>query len=151
MNNRPDHIAIVDDDPDIRRLLGTALEPKGYRVTTLERGEELWDLMEKSRVDLVVLDLGLPGEDGLDVCRNLRARSGIPILILTARSEEVERIIGVRVTSDQRIAVAVGVDHHVDEVGVLERLRRARVGVLVEFPVGRPQFPQQPAQLEAIL
>ncbi|MBF0426233.1 MAG: response regulator [Magnetococcales bacterium] len=92
------HILVVDDDPDIRQLVGSCLEKEGYRVSTspdgrgLDRGAE--------RVDLIILDLVLPGDDGLVLCRNLRARSSVPVIILSSKGEEMDRIIGLEMGAD---------------------------------------------------
>ncbi|MBE0599841.1 MAG: response regulator, partial [Burkholderiaceae bacterium] len=70
-----DHILIVDDDPEIRQLLGDYLVRNGMRVTTVGEGGSMWRALEEGSIDLIVLDLMLPGDDGLTLCRNLRVRS----------------------------------------------------------------------------
>ena len=95
-----DHILIVDDDTDIRGLLATYLHKNGMRVTTAADGRAMWQALERGRFDLVVLDLMLPGDDGLTLCRNLRAKSEIPIIMLTARGEETDRIVGLEMGAD---------------------------------------------------
>ncbi|MBF0135279.1 MAG: response regulator [Magnetococcus sp. DMHC-1] len=92
------HILVVDDDPDIRKLVGSCLEKEGYRVTTSPDGRGLERGVEQ--VDLIILDLVLPGEDGLVLCRNLRARSSIPVIILSSKGEEMDRIIGLEMGAD---------------------------------------------------
>ncbi|MBF0176033.1 MAG: response regulator [Magnetococcales bacterium] len=92
------HILVVDDDPDIRELVGSSLEREGYRVSTSPDGQGLERSMDQ--VDLVILDLVLPGDDGLVLCRNLRARSTIPVIILSSRGEEMDRIIGLEMGAD---------------------------------------------------
>ena len=99
MNDRS-HLLIVDDDREIRTLLGQYLEKHEFRTTTVADGKEMRRVMERSRVDLVVLDLMLPGEDGLSLCRDLRTRSQIPIIMLTARGEDVDRIVGLELGAD---------------------------------------------------
>ena len=86
-----DHILIVDDDAEIRGLLGDYLRKQGYRATAVADGKGMRAVIEKSRPDVIVLDLMLPGEDGLDLCRAVRARSNIPIIMLTARVKSVLR------------------------------------------------------------
>ncbi|MGD9880313.1 MAG: response regulator [Reyranella sp.] len=94
------HIALVDDHRDIRDLVGKYLSQHGYRVSVAENGAALRRLMERSAPDLVVLDIMMPGEDGLSVCRHLRSTTNLPIIFLTAMAEETERIIGLEIGAD---------------------------------------------------
>ncbi len=96
----PDHILIVDDDAEIRKLLGDYLQKNGLKTTAVADGRAMWQALEAGRVDLIVLDLMLPGDDGLTLCRNLRARSEIPVLMLTARGDETDRIVGLEMGAD---------------------------------------------------
>ena len=91
--DRADHILIVDDDSEIRNLLGRYLQKNGLRTTAVGDGRAMWQALDKGAFDLIVLDLMLPGDDGLTLCRTLRARSDIPIIMLTARGEEMDRIV----------------------------------------------------------
>ena len=100
----PDHILVVDDDTEIRNLLREYLQQQGYRVTAVADGKGLRAAVDNSHPDLVILDLMLPGEDGLTLCRELRARSGVPIIMLTARGEETDRIVGLELGADDYIA-----------------------------------------------
>jgi two-component system OmpR family response regulator len=95
-----DHLLIVDDDPDIRELLATYLTKGGYRVSAARDGHQMWQQLERNRIDLVVLDVMLPGDDGLTLCRNLRGKSNVPIIMLTARGEEMDRILGLEMGAD---------------------------------------------------
>ena len=95
-----DHVLVVDDDLDIRSLLRDYLEKNGYRVTAVGDGKAMWAAFEETRPDILVLDVMLPGTDGLTLCRNVRARSGIPIIMLTARGEETDRIVGLEMGAD---------------------------------------------------
>ncbi len=95
-----DHLLIVDDDPGLRELLADYLGRNGFRVTGVADGRGLWAALEQTPVDLVILDLMLPGDDGLVLCRNLRARSQIPIIMLTARGDDTDRIIGLEMGAD---------------------------------------------------
>jgi len=97
---RQDHILIVDDDAEIRDLLREYLQKHGYRVATAANGRELRSAMSTARPDLLVLDLMLPGEDGLELCRDLRTDSNVPIIMLTARGDETDRIVGLEMGAD---------------------------------------------------
>jgi two-component system OmpR family response regulator len=97
---RQDHILIVDDDAEIRDLLREYLQKQDYRVATAANGRELRTAMSTARPDLLVLDLMLPGEDGLELCRDLRAGSNMPIIMLTARGDETDRIVGLEMGAD---------------------------------------------------
>jgi two-component system OmpR family response regulator len=99
------HIAIVDDDREIRSLLTQFLEKHGFRVTAVGDGRSLRRLMASQRIDLVVLDVMLPGgEDGLTICRQLSATSQLPIIMLTGKIDEVDRIIGLEIGADDYLA-----------------------------------------------
>jgi len=94
------HILVVDDDQEIRTLLAEYLERNGFRVSTLPEGRDLLRTIEQRAVDLVVLDLMMPGPDGLELCRDLRAKSRLPVLMLSARGEDVDRILGLEMGAD---------------------------------------------------
>jgi two-component system OmpR family response regulator len=94
------NILVVDDDPEIRELLGTYLERNGYRAYAVADGRQMRAHLETHTTDLIVLDLMLPGEDGLVLCRDLRAHSRIPIIMLTARGDELDRILGLEMGAD---------------------------------------------------
>lgn len=98
-----EHILVVDDDPEIRQLLGAYLEKNGYRVTVVGDGKEMWAALDQSRIDLIVLDLMLPGTDGLELCRTLRTRSRIPVIMLTARGDEMDRVLGLEMGADDYV------------------------------------------------
>ncbi len=98
------HILVVDDDRDIRTLLAEYLDGNGFRTFTASSGSEMRKVLDETRIDLVVLDLTLPGEDGLTLCRNLRAQSSLPVIMLTARSEPLDRILGLEMGADDYLA-----------------------------------------------
>lgn len=98
------HILVVDDHQEIRELLQRFLLDHGYRVSTVANGAEMKKHLVDAAIDLVVLDLMMPGEDGLTLCRNLRAESTIPIIMLTAMGEETDRIIGLEMGADDYLA-----------------------------------------------
>ena len=102
MNAAP-HILIVDDNADIRDLLGRFLRQHGFRATGVPDGQAMRDTLATAAVDLIVLDLMLPGEGGLELCRGIRAASSIPIIMLTAMGEETDRIVGLEVGADDYV------------------------------------------------
>ena len=95
-----DNILVVDDDAEIRALLSEYLTREGFRVTAVADGHGMDEALEDQRFDLVVLDLMLPGEDGVSLCRRLRADSILPVIMLTARGEETDRITGLEIGAD---------------------------------------------------
>jgi len=98
------HILIVEDDRDIRDLVTRFLKQNGYRVTAVAEGRAMHKALADGRFDLVILDLMLPGEDGLTLCRDLRARQTLPVIMVTAKGEETDRIVGLEVGADDYIA-----------------------------------------------
>jgi two-component system, OmpR family, response regulator len=103
MNAAP-HLLIVDDDKELCSLLSKFLTRHGYRVSIAHSGMEMVSILDSARVSLVILDLMLPGEDGLVLCRRLRATSTLPIIMLTAMGDEVDRIIGLEMGADDYLA-----------------------------------------------
>lgn len=97
---KTDCILIVDDEPEIRRLLVDYLVRNGFEALAARDGRDMWQVLERHAVDLLVLDLMLPDSDGLTLCRDLRARSNLPVLMLTARGEEADRIVGIEMGAD---------------------------------------------------
>ncbi len=107
MTEKP-HILIVEDDRDIGQLVARYLGANGCRVSLARDGREMDRALAAGRMDLVVLDVMLPGEDGLSICRRLRAQGGMPVIIASARGEEVDRVIGLEVGADDYIAKPYG-------------------------------------------
>ncbi len=96
-------ILLVDDEDAVQKLLAYPLEREGYRVLRAKDGEEALERFASERVDLVVLDLMLPKLDGLEVCRRLRAQSTVPIIMLTARDDELDKVVGLELGADDYI------------------------------------------------
>jgi DNA-binding response OmpR family regulator len=96
-------LLLVEDEDSIGSLVSAYLEQTGYRVSWVRSGEEALATLDQLRPSLVILDIGLPGQDGFDVCRGIRARSSVPILMLTARDEEVDRVAGLEVGADDYV------------------------------------------------
>ncbi|MDR7332863.1 response regulator [Roseateles asaccharophilus] len=106
MPDRIDHLLLVDDDRQLLALLAEYLRAAGYRISTATRGSEMRAVLAREAIDLLVLDLMLPGEDGLALCRDLRAREvePLPILMLTARGDEADRVLGLEMGADDYLA-----------------------------------------------
>lgn len=102
--DRTPRILIVEDDPIIARITAKYLGENGYRVATAPDGRAMDRMLASQPADLVLLDLMLPGEDGLSLCRRLRGHSRIPIIMLTARTEEMDRVLGLELGADDYIA-----------------------------------------------
>jgi two-component system OmpR family response regulator len=121
----PDHILIVDDDAEIRGLLSQYLLKNGLRATAVADGRGMWQALDAGRIDLIVLDLMLPGDDGLTLCRSLRAKSSdIPVIMLTARGEETDRIVGLEMGADDYLAKPFSARELLARIKAI--LRRAR-------------------------
>lgn len=98
------HILVVDDDYEIRRLVAKLLRDDGYRVTTAANGEFLLQTIETASIDLVVLDVMLPGKNGLELCRQIRASNSTPVIMLTARGAALDRVLGLEYGADDYLA-----------------------------------------------
>ena len=120
-------ILVVDDELKILKLAGDYLERGGFRVVTAADGTTALATARRERPDLIVLDLSLPGMDGLDVCRALRRESDVPIIMLTARVEETDRLIGLELGADDYITKPFSPRELVARVRAV--LRRVQVGV----------------------
>ena len=103
MTARP-HILVVDDDREIRSLLCDYLEKNGFKTTAVAEGKALRRTLEHTHVDLIVLDLMLPGDDGLTLCKEIRTKSQVPIIMLTALGEDIDRIVGMEVGADDYLS-----------------------------------------------
>jgi two-component system OmpR family response regulator len=93
-------IAVVEDDPDISRMMVSYMTEHGFEVTPARSGRDLDRVLSGGKVDCVILDVGLPGEDGLSICRRLRSKSTVPIIMVTARGTETDRIVGLELGAD---------------------------------------------------
>jgi two-component system OmpR family response regulator len=123
------HILVVDDHREIRDLVSRALQREGFRVTTAADGHSMRKVLADSRIDLIVLDLMLPGEDGLSLCRGVRAESDIPIIMLTAKGDEVDRVIGLEMGADDYLPKPFGSRELIARIkAVLRRGRQMPAG-----------------------
>lgn len=120
-------ILVVEDDPGLRVLIARALQQNGFAVCQAGSGPEMWGLFETRSVDLILLDIMLPGRNGIDLCREVRSRSGVPIIFISARGDETDRVIGLELGADDYIAKPVGTRELIARVravlrrGTLER------------------------------
>lgn len=99
----PPHLLVVDDHREIRDALARYLTKHDYRVSSAESAVAARRILDNSRIDLVVLDVMMPGEDGLSLCRHVRARSEVPIIMLTAMAEETDRVVGLELGADDYV------------------------------------------------
>lgn len=99
-----DHILIVDDDLEIRTLLGDYLRRNGFRATVVPDGRAMWQVLDATPVDLIILDVMLPGDDGFTLCRQIGVRMHIPIVMLTAKGDDTDRIVGLELGADDYLS-----------------------------------------------
>jgi two-component system OmpR family response regulator len=131
------HILIVDDHHELRDLVSRALTKEGFRVSTAADGRAMRQVLADGRIDLVLLDLMLPGEDGLSLCRTLRAQSNIPIIMLTAKGDELDRVIGLEMGADDYLPKPFGSRELVARIKAV--LRRAADTTSNGGPCPRPK------------
>ncbi|UZE52198.1 response regulator [Rhodopseudomonas sp. P2A-2r] len=124
------HILVVDDHREIRDLVSRALAKEGFRVSVAADGRAMHKVLANGRIDLILLDLMLPGEDGLSLCRNLRAGSNIPIIMLTAKGEEVDRVIGLEMGADDYLPKPFGSRELVARIRAVLRRSRSKLNEL---------------------
>ena len=130
-------ILVVDDERSITELLAYNLRRNGFQVSVAEDGRQALRMARSEQPDLVVLDLMLPGLDGLDVCRELRRGSSVPIIILTARDEEVDRVVGLELGADDYVTKPFSVRELVARVkAVLRRTATEETGIATTRRVG---------------
>jgi two-component system, OmpR family, response regulator len=133
-------LLIVDDDREIRSLLAEQLEKVGYAVATAANGAEMFALLNNTAIDLIILDLNLPGEDGLFLCRETRSRRNVPIIMLTARSEAVDRVIGLEVGADDYVTKPFEPRELVARVRSVMRRAYQQSGAPESHPAKRARF-----------
>jgi len=131
----PPHILVVEDDLEISRLVSRYLRSNDCRVSVAGDGRNIDRLLEDSRIDLVVLDLMLPGEDGLSVCRRLRKHSEIPVIMLTAKGEDVDRIVGLEMGADDYLSKPFNPRELLARIRAV--LRRAQSAAMMSAPRAR--------------
>jgi DNA-binding response OmpR family regulator len=120
------HVLAVDDDPSVRQMIADYLGDNEIRVTTLGGGREIADVMTRETIDLVILDLKLPGEDGMQIARRLRDDSDIPIIMLTGRKDEADRVMGLELGADDYLTKPFSPRELLARIRALLRRSRAR-------------------------
>jgi two-component system, OmpR family, response regulator BaeR len=140
MNQKPPRILIVEDEPKLATLLADYLRPEGYLVEMIGDGLLVIEGVKRSAPDLILLDLMLPGRDGLSLCRELRGFSNVPIMMMTARVEEVDRLLGLDSGADDYICKPYSPREVVARVRAV--LRRSRTepyadGLMIDMTAGR--------------
>jgi two-component system phosphate regulon response regulator OmpR len=133
----PDRVLVVDDDPALRNLLSDYLTDVGFSVDLAADGEQMRRALAQAKPDVIVLDLMLPGMDGLAITREVRASSNVPILMLSARGEEIDRIVGLEVGADDYLAKPFNPRELLARLRAL--LRRTQAASPVQATVG-PEF-----------
>jgi DNA-binding response OmpR family regulator len=118
------HVLAVDDDPSVRQMIADYLGDNEVRVTAVASGQEIAEVMARETIDLVVLDLRLPGEDGMQIARRLRAESEVPIIMLTGRRDEADRVMGLELAADDYLTKPFSPRELLARIRAL--LRRAR-------------------------
>lgn len=124
MNEHSIHLLIVDDDPDIRDLLAHYLQSYGMQCLCVGNGQAMRDALAHTSFDLIILDLMLPGEDGLSLCRHVRSVGDTPIIMLTARGESADRVVGLELGADDYVVKPFDPRELVARIHTI--LRRAR-------------------------
>jgi DNA-binding response OmpR family regulator len=123
------HILAVDDDPSVRKMISDYLTDNDLRVTALAGGRQIAEVMARETVDLVVLDWRLPGEDGLQIARKLRAESHVPIIMLTGRKDEADRVMGLELAADDYLTKPFSPRELLARIRALLRRARAQQSV----------------------
>jgi two-component system, OmpR family, response regulator RegX3 len=134
-------VLVVDDEPALRDAVGYALRQEGFEVELREDGETALEAALEDRFDLVVLDLMLPGLPGSEVCRNLRAKSAVPIVMLTAKSAELDRVMGLEIGADDYVTKPFSMAELIGRIrAILRRRELDREGVGAVRRVGSLQL-----------
>ncbi|HKE38605.1 MAG TPA: response regulator [Casimicrobiaceae bacterium] len=120
------HVLALDDDPSVRQMIADYLTDNEIQVTAIESGKEIADVMARHTIDLVIVDLKLKGEDGMQIARNLRAESDIPIIILTGRRDEADRVMGLELVADDYLTKPFSPRELLARIRAVLRRTRAR-------------------------
>ena len=132
-SSAPVHVLAVDDDPSVRQMIADYLADNEIQVTVAGSGKEIAPLMARHTIDLIILDLKLPGEDGMQIARELRAESDVPIIILTGRKDEADRVMGLELGADDYLTKPFSPRELLARIRALLRRTRARETVADEL------------------
>ena len=121
MADTPTRILVVDDEPSITEFVSYALKREGYAPDVVDNGEDAFALAAKNKYDLFILDIMLPGMDGYELCRRLRAKTTVPVLFLSARDTELDKVVGLEIGGDDYLAKPFGVRELIARVRALLR------------------------------
>jgi two-component system, OmpR family, response regulator len=121
-------VLVVEDDPGLRVLIARALQQNGFAVFQASSGPEMWNSLEQRPVDLIILDVMLPGKNGIDLCREIRARSDVPIIFVSAKVDETDRVIGLELGADDYIPKPFGTRELIARIRAVLRRRPLESG-----------------------
>ncbi len=127
MNETPSRILVVDDEPSITEFVGYALKKEGFRPDVVDNGEDALAMAQENDYDLFVLDIMLPGMDGYELCRRLRTKTSAPVLFLSARDTELDKVVGLEIGGDDYLAKPFGVRELIARVRALLRRGPGRI------------------------
>jgi DNA-binding response OmpR family regulator len=123
------HVLAIDDDPSVRQMIADYLGDNDIRVTAIASGRGIADVMARHTIDLIVLDLKLPGEDGMHIARELRAESNVPIIMLTGRKDEADRVMGLELGADDYLTKPFSPRELLARIRALLRRSRAQESI----------------------
>lgn len=121
MAEKSSRILVVDDEPSITEFVGYALKREGYACDVVDNGEDAYAMAARNQYDLFILDIMLPGIDGYELCRRLRAKTSVPVLFLSARDTELDKVVGLEIGGDDYLAKPFGVRELIARVRALLR------------------------------
>lgn len=131
----PTRILVVDDDADLRELISGFLSQNGFEVQTAAQGRDMEKILARGDIHLIVLDYMMPGEDGLSICKRINEQSGPPVIMLSARGEEIDRIVGLELGADDYMAKPFHPRELLARIRAVMRRREARSGNGEKSPI----------------
>ena len=141
-------VLVVEDDPRISDVLDYALKAEGYEVQKAARGKEAIELAKKAASALIVLDVGLPDIDGFEVCRSIRKFSDVPVIFLTSRSDEIDRVVGLEIGGDDYVVKPFSPRELLARIKAIRRRHERTVSAPVETPI-EPQLRYGPITIDS--
>ena len=147
MIETPSRILVVDDEPSITEFVSYALKKKGYETDVVDNGEDAFALASANNYDLFILDIMLPGMDGYELCRRLRSKTTAPVLFLSARDTELDKVVGLEIGGDDYLAKPFGVRELIARVRAISDTQLEDLVAVIEEAHALEQYAH--AQLEA--